>query len=150
MPQGPTLNPLLACYERVTAACDALESIADSLPDRVAAGECEKAADETVAALVHMHDCETRLLLPLLRASQRPEFNRIAKDIDQTHKVDSEAAMEVEEVLKAFAHGRPILSTDATGYLLRAFFEGIRRHIGRQRDLLALVEDTKPAGRSLH
>lgn len=124
--------------------------IADALPDRVAAGQCQRAVAETIAAVAQMHDCEDHYLIPLLSGSTRRELRQIANDLEQARKVDMEAALEVEEVLSAFALGHPILSTDATGYMLRALFEGLRRHIGREKDLLALLEDVPPPNQSLH
>jgi hypothetical protein len=134
MSKGQIFAPLLESYDRVTAACDALEAIADGLPDRVAP----------------MHACENDLLMPLLVDAHRSELRRIAGDLEQAHLVDDESLAEVDEVLTALAAGQPILSTDATGYLLRAFFEGLRRHIGRERDLLVLIEDWPQPGRRLH
>ncbi|WP_297109962.1 hemerythrin domain-containing protein [uncultured Devosia sp.] len=150
MPEDTSLDPLRRCYERVTAACDGLEQIADALPDRVPAGQCARAASEAIVALKRMHECELALLLPGLAASPLRDVQKIAADIEQAHKMDSEAVLEVQEVLLAFAAGRPILSADATGYLLRAFFEGLRRHIARQRDLIGLLADLPRSDRSLH
>ena len=150
MSKGHILAPLLESYERVIAACDELETIADALPDRIAPGQCERAIRETTTAVRQMHACENDLLMPLLANAQRPELRKIADDLEQAHLVDSESLVEVDEVLTALALGQPILSTDATGYLLRAFFEGLRRHVGRERDLLALIDATAPPGHSLH
>jgi hypothetical protein len=150
MSTGPTLASLLECHDRVIAACDALETIADALPDRVPPGQCERALRETGAALRQMHETESRVLVPLLTKAQRPELRKIADDLVQAHLVDSESLIEVEDVLTAFALGHPILSTDATGYMLRAFFESLRRHVGRERDLLALIEAWRLPGNSLH
>lgn len=150
MSKGHILAPLLESYERVIAACDTLEAVADALPDRVAPGQCERALGETAAAVRQMHACEDGLLMPLLANAQRPELRKIAQDLEQAHLVDSESLAEVDEVLTALAAGQPILSTDATGYMLRAFFESLRRHIDRERDLLALIETGPQPGRSLH
>jgi ABC-type transporter Mla subunit MlaD len=150
MSKGQNFAPLLESYDRVTAACDALEAIADGLPDRVAPGQCERALRDVAAAVRQMHACENDLLMPLLVDAHRSELHRIAGDLEQAHLIDDESLAEVDEVLTALAAGQPILSTDATGYLLRAFFEGLRRHIGRERDLLALIEDWPQPGRRLH
>jgi hemerythrin-like domain-containing protein len=150
MSKGQILAPLLESHERVIAACDALETIADALPDRIAPGQCERAIRETTTAVRQMHACENDLLMPLLSNAQRPELRKIAADLEQAHQVDSESLIEVDEVLTAFALGQPILSPDATGYMLRAFFEGLRRHVGRERDLLALMADWPQPRRSLH
>lgn len=150
MSKGQIFAPLFESYDRVTAACDELETIADALPDRVAPGQCERAVRETAAAVRQMHACENDLLMPLLANAHRPELRKIAGDLEQAHLVDGESLIEVDEVLTALALGQPILSTDATGYMLRAFFEGLRRHIGREKDLLALMETWPQAGRSLH
>ncbi len=150
MSKGHILAPLLESYDRVIAACDALEAVADALPDRVAPGQCERAMRETAAAVRQMHACEDGLLMPLLSNAQRPELRKIAEDLEQAHLIDSESLVEVDEVLTALAVGQPIVSTDATGYMLRAFFEGLRRHIGREKDLLALIETWPQPGRLLH
>ena len=66
MSKGHILAPLLDSYERVIAACDALEAVADALPDRVAPGQCQRAIHETTTAVRQMHACENDLLMPLL------------------------------------------------------------------------------------
>ena len=150
MSKGQIFASLLESYERVMAACDALEAIADALPDRVAPGQCERTVREVAVAVRQMHAHENDLLMPLLMDAQRAELRKIAADLEQAHQVDGESLIEVDEVLSAYSLGQPILSPDATGYMLRAFFEGLRRHVGRERDLLALMKDWPQPGRLLH
>ena len=53
------------------------------------------------------------------------------------HVEDECFAEEVQYELMLLGQGRPVLAPEATGYMLRGFFEGIRRHIRHERDLLA-------------
>jgi len=52
------------------------------------------------------------------------------------HDQDDRAAAELVHVLKAVLDNRASLSWDAIGYMLRGFFETVRRHVATERLLL--------------
>lgn len=58
--------------------------------------------------------------------------------------------MEIEETLLDWAGGVPGLSPDAIGYLLRSFFESVRRHVHTEQDLLLLLFELPLPVQSLH
>lgn len=138
------------CYQRLLATCDALESLADALPGPVSADQCQKLADDAITLVAETHRLEEQVLLPLLATSTRRELYKVAERLRQEHAFDSQAALEIEEALTGLVSGRPILSADATGYLLRSFFESVRRHVHAEQDLLMLITDRNSTGRSLH
>jgi len=150
MAQHSSLEPLHRSHERLLEICDELEAIADGLPDRVPAARCQVLAGAAVAALLQAHESEEQLLLPMLGDSPRPELRQLAARLRREHEFDGETVMEVEEALLALAAGQPNLSPDAIGYLLRSFFESLRRHIQSEQNLLMLLGDLPPDRRSLH
>ena len=75
-------------------------------------------------------------------------MRHLAIRLRQEHAFDSATALEIQDALTALATGTPALSADATGYLLRAFFESLRRHVHAEQDLIILINDITPsAGR---
>jgi len=58
----------------------------------------------------------------------------IVARLKMEHLEDDCAAADLSEVLLAHGHGRPIENPEALGYMLRALFESMRRHIAFERD----------------
>jgi hypothetical protein len=50
------------------------------------------------------------------------------------HVEDSVAAEDISETLLAHGHGKPIDNPEALGYMLRAMFEALRRHVAFEQD----------------
>lgn len=118
--------------------CDKLEEIADSLPNSIDRHAC------TIAALalryrvgVH-HAVEEEALFPLLRARIGNDivFTRTLLRLQDEHRTDEGYCDEVLELLTSLSTGNPPENADAAGYLLRGFFESMRRHIAFEEDHL--------------
>lgn len=131
-------EPLEISYRHMLTLCDKLEAIADALP-RVDERLCLETAAALERLVAQTHALEESVLFPLLIASGRPEMNQTVARLRQEHLFDSGTAQEVCETLGDMAGGYQILPVDAVGYLLRAFFEGMRRHVHGELDLLGLV-----------
>ena len=144
------LQALRDCYGRLLDICSLLEGIADGLPNDVPQNQCRMLAESVADELRATHTIENRVLMPLLLASEHASLRQAATRLQQEHEFDDQAAMEVEEALNGLILGRNALSPDATGYLLRSFFESVRRHVYAEQDLLSLLEDEGPAKRPLH
>jgi len=144
MAHGLPLDSLNRCYDALLALCDRLELVADSLPDHVRPGDCAFLAHEVVEVLARTHDEEEQALLPLLSASPRPEVRQMAERLRREHRIDSNAVFEVQAALLELAAGRPHQEPEALGYLLRAFFETVRRHVRAEQDLLVLLAGQMP------
>lgn len=150
MTQDVALDALKNCYERLLEACDMLELIADGLPGSVPLALCNRLVVSLVRLVTETHVQENQVLLPMLLASERAEMRQAAERLRQEHDYDDQVAIEVEEALVDLVSGRSVLSPDATGYLLRSFFESIRRHVYAEMDLLSLIVNVAPRGGHLH
>ena len=144
------LKDLRERYSRLLEFCDLLEGIADGLPNDFSRAHCQMLASSVAALVLTTHVIEDQVLMPLLLASDHTGLRMAAERLRQEHEFDDQAAMEVEEALHDLLLGRSRMSPDATGYLLRSFFESVRRHVSAEQDLLCLLEDITPANRSLH
>lgn len=142
MPHGRT-GQLELNYRSLLDLCDALEAIADSLP-YPDAHLCLATADALEMLVEETHELEEEVLFPILVASRRPELGQTMQRLRREHLSDSDTAGEVSETLQSFVAGRSALSPDAVGYLLRSFFDSMRRHVHGEIELLRLfVPDEK-------
>ncbi|MCB1377831.1 MAG: hemerythrin domain-containing protein [Alphaproteobacteria bacterium] len=125
--------------------CDALERIADGLPDDVDRRLCVQiAATLTYDLPLHHHDEETALF-PLLRqrASREDQIDDILDHLTSEHSVDTDFAGEIAEALELMGRGEPVPNPEMMGYMLRGFFEGYRRHIHWENTLVMPVARQK-------
>jgi len=129
------------CYSSLLGLCDDLETVADRLPSAVRPHDCKVLAARLEQLLDETHHEEERVLMPLLITDGRAELRQLANRLRREHEVDAVTLQEVVEALATLAGARPMTSPEATGYLLRAFFESLRRHIHTEQDIIALITD---------
>jgi len=115
--------------------CDALEKIADGLPgvDRL---KCLGTANAIIPLLRDIHQYEETIIFPAYEAAISCGEANLAstRRLRAEHVEDEGFAAEVTEVLLAIGHGRTIENAEAVGFMLRGFFEGLRRHIAFERE----------------
>ena len=111
--------------------CDALERIADGLPDEVDRRLCAKVASFLQYELPLHHQDEEEGLFPLLlaRASEGDGIGEIIDRLAAEHVTDTDLAAEIFETLDTLSQGGRVSNPDMVGYMLRNFFEGYRRHV---------------------
>jgi len=114
------------------ALCHMLEGIADDLPSRVDRLQCLAVAADLLPLLRECHRFEEEVVFPVF-ALRTGEEDTVAR-LKLEHLEDQSAAADLSEALLAYGHGRPIENPEAFGYMLRAFFESLRRHIAFERD----------------
>ncbi len=138
MNSNPQLNNILelkSSYEQIRleqlALCDVLEEIADSLPYNVDEQICIHTAKTIVPLIKRAHKIERENLFPLLQNNEKCAANltAITEKIKKEHKIDEYNAEELAEILLSYGTGQPSHSAEATGYVIRGFFESLRRHI---------------------
>lgn len=124
-------------YRELLSLCDRLETLADSIPRRIDLTSCRVILTELPQKLRRVHALEEMILFPAVEI-QRSDDGRYAliARLRAEHDQDDRAAVELVRVLKAVLDNRPSLSWDAIGYMLRGFFETVRRHIATERLLL--------------
>ena len=131
-------------YDRQIALCNELETIADSLPDRVDQRACRSVANALPATMGAVHDAEERLLFPQVLAKSRHAHQDLIEKLRLQQVADLCSAEEVQQELLLLAGGQPSLSPEAMGYLLRGFFDGVRRHVLHSKELLDVLDDASP------
>lgn len=112
--------------------CAALEKIADTLP-RVDPLACLTLANAIVPLLRDSHEYEESVIFPAYEtalANNRDSARRLRAE----HVEDECFAAEVTEILLAIGHGKTIDNAEAVGFMLRGFFESLRRHIAFERE----------------
>lgn len=111
--------------------CDALERIADGLPDDVDRRLCAKVATCLQYDLPLHHQDEEAGLFPLLRARalDGDGLGDILDRLTAEHSTDTDFAAEIVESLDLLSQGGQVSNADMVGYMLRGFFERYRRHV---------------------
>ncbi|WP_245408845.1 hemerythrin domain-containing protein [Rhizobium wuzhouense] len=134
-----TLDWLYRAHEEQLALCQELEDIADSLPASVNRQKCIYAAKALGPLIKGIHHYEETVLFPHLQA--RPEANdHLSTTLERLkfeHCEDECFAEELTDALLRLGSGAAV-NMEAVGYMLRGFFEGLRRHIAFEREHLLM------------
>lgn len=116
------------------ALCSELEEIADSLPSSVNRQKCIYAAKALCPLMRSSHQYEEQVLFPHLaqqNANSGPMLATLSR-LRFEHFEDEGYAEELTEALFRLGPGEPT-NVEALGYMLRGFFEGVRRHIAFEK-----------------
>ena len=124
-------------YRGLLDLCDRLESLADSIPHRIDVASCRMIMTELPDKLRRVHALEETFLFPAVELQRAGEDREaLIARLRAEHDQDDQAAVELVGILKAVLDKRTSLSWDAIGYMLRGFFETVRRHVATERLLL--------------
>lgn len=134
--QSPDLQD---AFTRQMNLCDLLENIADSLPARLDRQQCLHVARMIGPLMKQAHAAEEALLFPQV-ATRHNDGENVVEKLRLEHIEDECFAEEVQYELLRMGQGQPLMAPEATGYMLRGFFEGVRRHIRHELELLKAVE----------
>lgn len=118
--------------------CDQLEAIADSLPEQVDRALCLYAARALGPLIAHAQALEEEVLFPALESRWRglPGMARTLERLRLEHCEDACFAEELFDALMAYGRGVPDPAPETFGYMLRGFFEGLRRHIAFEEEVV--------------
>jgi hemerythrin-like domain-containing protein len=121
--------------------CDAMEQIADGLPDEVDRRLCSQVSAALQYDLPLHHKDEEDGLFPLLlaRKEEAAGIEEILGRLTEEHRSDTAFAGEVAELLETLSRDGWTNNPDMAGYMLRGFFEGYRRHISWEQALVIPV-----------
>jgi hemerythrin-like domain-containing protein len=139
---GTVLENPISIIENVhaqhAALCDTLEAIADSLPEAVDPELCASVLDLLKNDLPLHHKDEEEGLFPLLQQVS-PSDKNVSRHLEQLsweHSTDESLAHEIADALEKLAEGKSSENPNMLGYMLRAFFEGYRRHLHWENTVL--------------
>lgn len=131
------LQLYIATVAEQEALCDHLEAIADALPDGVDRSACLHLARTIPAIIGRGHALEESVVFPTLEdASGLDGLDDTVERLRFEHFSDDCYAEELSEALIAFGAGRTEVAPATLGYMLRGFFEGLRRHLAFERAVI--------------
>ncbi|WP_428424749.1 hemerythrin domain-containing protein [Pararhizobium sp.] len=139
---------LLECALRDQAVlCDALESVADRLPDKVAHGECLHLRRAIPPILAAVHRQEEEAILPwMAQRWQTPSGLAEILDHIRYEQLEEECyAEELCDALRAYGTGLVKPSPETLGYILRGYFDCARRRIRFDCTVLLPMLSAAPA-----
>jgi iron-sulfur cluster repair protein YtfE (RIC family) len=122
--------------------CQRLEKIADDLPEISDRENCADLARSVYETVMRAHEFEEKVAFPFLRefAGTNVQADTIER-LRFEHWEDESFAAELQESLCSFANGTERTKVDTLAWMLRGFFEGVRRHVAFEREyILPLFE----------
>jgi hemerythrin-like domain-containing protein len=136
------MNPLdwwRQAHEEQLRLCDELEEIADSLPAGINRQKCIYAAKALGPLIKGVHHYEDTVLFPQFESKvlDAPDLSKTLARLKFEHFEDECFAEELTERLLQLGSGHGNVNMEATGYMLRGFFEAVRRHIAFEREYFA-------------
>lgn len=132
------LQEMLLMHEQKLALCGTLEGIADSLPDRIERLTCLTVANTLLPLLSRAHHLEEAIIFPAYDAL--PDAAKTAGSTQRLrieHVEDECFANELTEILFKVGHEGVVANAEMFGFMLRGFFEGMRRHVAFEREHIA-------------
>lgn len=136
---SPRLQRELMIQENL---CENLESLADDLPDNVDTQKCLIISKRIFSVVQRAHKFEEKELFPALRTAygDSAKLPLTLERLRYEHWEDEAFAGELSECLSAFVADRGDCNIESLAWMLRGFFEGLRRHIAFEREhILPLV-----------
>ena len=126
---------LMQAFENQIGLCRELEQLADALPglDRQ---HYLRVARTIRPLIIRAREVEEALLFPQL-VGRLSQGRALVDSIRMDQLEDEYFAEEVTDHLLLIGSGRSSLEPEAIGYMLRGFFDGIRRRIRHEQALLA-------------
>lgn len=124
--------------------CDQLEAIADRLPDAVDLRDCLIVAQKIIPMINRAHQFEEGFVFPLILAENAAviELPEWLERLKFEHLGDEEFASDLSSALRDFATNKEDANIQSLSWMLRGFFEGLRRHVAFERSsLLPLLEN---------
>jgi len=140
-------NTLEANLASQAELCRNLEKLADDLPNDVDLQNCLTLAKAITPILREAHEFEEKTLFPELknRFSDDEQLMATLERLRFEHWEDESFADELRESLIGYATDQTPEVVNSLSYMLRGFFEGVRRHVAFEREhILPLLEKSRP------
>ena len=133
-----SLDWLRKAHDAQLTLCTALEEIADSLPANINRQKCIYAAKSLIPLINGIHRYEEDTLFPLLEQARADDSTRVEAiaRLKFEHVEDECFAEELTDTLNRLGRGDATVNAEAAGYMLRGFFESLRRHIAFEQQFM--------------
>lgn len=125
-------------HDRKIAICAELEIIADCLPANVDHMTCLQVAATLLPTLRLAHDYEETVVFPAYEkavagSGRAPSTDRLRGE----HISDACFAADLTGILLDIGHGGMVRQPETVGFMLRGFFDSLRRHVAFEREHVA-------------
>lgn len=148
--EQPLVTFVRLVREKVTV-CGQLEDIADKLPDQIDLRQCAQLSERLPHLLKVCDGIYEEVVFPLLLQHQSQSYfsHTTAERLIGERLMDQGYALEVSELLHQLANAQPVPNADACGYLLRGFFEAVRRSSAFDLEYIVPMVQRHLTGREL-
>ncbi len=124
------IDAMRLIHDRKVAICQELEDIADGLPAAVDALSCLSVATKLLPVLRRAHEYEEKVIFPAYEKLAVPPGPSASMDrLRAEHISDEYFAADLTAILLTIGHGGPVDHAETFGFMLRGFFDGLRRHV---------------------
>lgn len=130
-----------------SSLCGRLEEFADTLPASIETRECVLLARSILPVLRRAHRFEEKILYPAVHIAfeNDVEISQTIERLRFEHWEDESFAGELGDRLHELINNPEKCNVESLAYMLRGFFEGLRRHIAFEREhLLPLLTGESP------
>jgi len=145
------INQMSEFHKAQLALCDRLEGLADGLPDNFNKQEALHVARQVIPLVKRAHAFEESWVFDILKAtyeSTTPTAQSLER-LKFEHWEDEAYAEDLSEMLISYAAKPDTVLAEKLSYMLRGFFDNLRRHIAFEMEFIAPVlmkeaEDKEP------
>ncbi|MEO0329643.1 MAG: hemerythrin domain-containing protein [Pseudomonadota bacterium] len=136
--QTEVVQGLFKHHAKQLSLCQRLERIADSLPNNVDKQECLSVSWQIYPAVCEAHHFEENALFPLLSTEEEkmPNVSKSLERLKFEHWEDESSAEDISVSLRQLVFEPSQTDCEKTAYMLRGFFEGMRRHLAFEKEHL--------------
>jgi hemerythrin-like domain-containing protein len=129
---------LRTSHDLKLSMCDALEAIADGLPDQLDLQTCLTLSRCLLPTVKKAQQLEEEELFPLLLrlTANAPALVASVERLHREHCEDECFAEEIAHLLQECASEGKAANAEVAGYMLRGFFCAVRRHVAFERECL--------------
>ena len=127
---------------RQVQLCNRLEALADGLPAELNVQECLYIVQSLVPSLADAHRFEEQKVYPVLGGTVGDIATAsMIERLNYEHMGDEDYAEHVADTLRDFLKDRHAANVESMAWMLRGFFEAMRRHLAfEQEHVLPLLE----------
>lgn len=140
VPGHDPMAGLAAAHLELLTLCDTLEGIADSLPGTLDVRLCQEAAETLVPVVTRVHRTEENVIFPAVIGNRADSMSsETVEHLRAEHCEDECFAEELADALSQAGRRDARIQPETLGYMLRGFFEAMRRHINFERERLSIL-----------
>lgn len=132
---------LVRHFDALQNLCSDLEAIADALPASINVQASLGVAQNIMAIVKSAHEFEEQKIYPALHRSEQLNvaMNENIERLRFEHWADEDYAQEIYLALRDFILSQNRAKAETLSWMLRGFFEGMRRHIAFERVVILSV-----------